>query len=80
MAKKETIAGAAEAAAPAKTKKLTIPTESFEADGVEYKFTAAAFVLDGETIRASDALKKAEILAKLVQIKAGVIAPVEKED
>jgi hypothetical protein len=80
MAKKETNAGAAAAAAPAKTKKPSIPKETFEADGVEYNFTAAVFRMDGRTILASEAINDKALLARLVSIKAGVIAPVEKED
>lgn len=60
-------------------KKLSIPTETFKADGKEYKFTAAQFILDGNTIKAQDALQDEKILAQLVQMKAGVIALVETE-
>lgn len=55
-------------------------TSEFEADGVIYKFTVHAFVLNGKVITSEEALQDATILAELVNIKAGVIAPVEQED
>jgi hypothetical protein len=63
-----------------KKKKVVIPTETFKADGVEYKFTAAAFRLDGKVVKAVDALKDEKVLAQLVEMKAGVIASVDSED
>ena len=67
------------AAAPSETeKKKVIPSDVFEADGKKYKFVAYAFILDGEQITAEQALKDEKVLAQLVKIKSGVIAPVEE--
>jgi hypothetical protein len=63
-----------------KSGKPTIPAETFKADDVEYKFTRAIFNLDGVVMTAAAALKDEKVLAKLVDVKAGVIAPVEQED
>jgi hypothetical protein len=71
----------ASAAEVSETKKKEIPSTSFEAEfegvQVEYKFKAYAFILDGKTITAAEALNDEKILARLVKIKSGVIAPVE---
>jgi len=60
------------------TKAPTIPTDTFEADGVEYKFTTASFFLSGELITADEALQSEKILATLVSVKSGVIEVVPK--
>lgn len=57
--------------------KIELPTEHFEADGEEYKFTVAIFNLNGKVITAKQALEDSEVLAELVELKAGVIAKVK---
>jgi hypothetical protein len=61
--------------------KKVIPSTTFEAevDGETqtFKFSAYSFQLDGKVITAEEALNDEKVLAKLVELKAGVIAPVE---
>jgi hypothetical protein len=59
-------------------KTIALPTEHFEADGEEYKFTVAIFNLKSKVITAAEALEDPEVLAELVELKAGVIAKVKK--
>lgn len=68
---KETKAGKAQGAKPAKPE---IPTETFKADGVEYKFTRAQFIVPGiGKMTAAEALENEEALAVLVQNESAVI-------
>lgn len=81
MANKKSKASTPAAGADAKKKRLTIPAESFKtSEGKEYKFTAAHFMLDGQTITAEEALNDDKVLAKLVSMGAGVIEEVEVEE
>lgn len=61
----------------APVEKKVIPTDTFEADGVEYRFVCAEFILNGKTVKAVDAIEDEDILAQLVEMKAGVITVVE---
>lgn len=71
---KETKAGAAQGAKPAK---LEIPTETFGADGKQFKFTRAQFIVPGfGKMTALEALANDEALAVLVQNESAVIVVV----
>jgi hypothetical protein len=61
-------------AVDAAQEKRSIPSETFKADGKVYKFVVHDFQWEGNVVKASAALKNAELLAELVIIKAGVIA------
>jgi hypothetical protein len=63
-----------------KEEKITLPTETFKADGKEYRFIVAVFNLDGKIVTAKEALANKEILAELVDIKAGVIEVVKEKE
>lgn len=45
----------------------------FTHNGTEFQFVAKRFILDGKTITAQDALQDPELLARFVEMKAGVI-------
>jgi hypothetical protein len=81
MGKSNKKSEAAVAAASDTPEKKEIPSATFEADTdgeiCTYKFTAYSFMLDGKVITAAEALNDETVLAKLVELKAGVIAPVE---
>lgn len=79
--------GAPEAGAPDTTqdeKEIAAPLagapDTFQADGKEYKFIAGRFILDGKEITAEEALQDEQILATLVDMKAGVIAEVKAQE
>lgn len=84
MARKTKQSGVVEAATPDTEKKVEatetkpeLPTEPFEADGVEYRFVIAKFNIPGiGVLTAQEALENPEALAILVQVKSSVIEKV----
>jgi hypothetical protein len=63
-----------------KEEKKVVPASQFEIGGKKYKFNVYEFRIDGKTIKASEALKDAEMLEGLVKIKAGVIEEVKGKE
>lgn len=57
-----------------KSEKLTVPTDSFEVDGVKYKFISPVFVHKKTRVVAADALNNEELLKELVQMGSTLIA------
>lgn len=83
MAKSKKPASAApDGAAEAIETKATLPAlpdETFQADGVEYKFVVPKFNIPGLGVfTAYEALLNDEALAYLVEVQSGVIEPVTK--
>lgn len=64
-----------------KAEEPKVPTSTFQVEegGKKYKFNVAAFRMPGnnEPILAVDALKDEDLLAKLVEMRAGVIEEAE---
>lgn len=64
--------------AAAKKETPGIPTESFEVDGVNYKFIAPTFMFEKQRIVAANAISDTALLGKLVAKKVGFIQRVEE--
>lgn len=85
MARKTKQSGVVEAATPdvetkaeATETKPQLPADTFEADGVEYRFVIAKFNIPGiGVLTAQEALENEEALARLVEVKSSVIEKVK---
>lgn len=59
--------------AKAAEKTPTLPSETFDVDGVSYRFTAPAFIYQGKKHIAAEALNDTALLAELVAKKIGFV-------